>query len=34
MFRIGDPNAANREDDLADSWMYGLAIALGNAEGF
>ena len=32
-FRIGDKNST-REDDAADAFMYGLAIALGNSEGF
>lgn len=33
-FRIGDKDAAKRADDLADCFCYGIAIALGNAEGF
>lgn len=33
-FRVGDKDAAKRADDLADCFMYGLAIALGNSEGF
>lgn len=33
-FRIGDKDAAKREDDLLDCFAYGTAIALGNAEGF
>lgn len=32
-FRIGD-NTPNRADDLADAFMYGIALALGNSEGF
>jgi hypothetical protein len=32
-FRIGDKDAT-REDDLADCFMYGIAIALGNEGGF
>ena len=32
-FRVGDKNST-REDDAADAFMYGIAIALGNAEGF
>ena len=32
-FRIGD-KAATRQDDLLDTFCYGIAIALGNAEGF
>lgn len=32
-FRIGDKNA-KRDDDLLDTFCYGVAIALGNAEGF
>lgn len=33
-FRIGDPDAAKRADDLLDDYTYGLAIAFGNSEGF
>lgn len=33
-FRIGDKDAAKRADDLADTFMYGVAIALGNIEGY
>jgi len=33
-FRIGDPKAKQREDDLLDTFCYGIAIALGNYEGF
>ncbi len=33
-FKIGDKEAHKRADDLADCFMYGIAIALGNAEGF
>ena len=32
-FRVGDKDAT-REDDLLDCFCYGVAIALGNAEGF
>jgi hypothetical protein len=32
-FRIGDKDS-NREDDLLDTFCYGIAIALGNEEGF
>jgi hypothetical protein len=32
-FRIGD-KASQREDDLLDTFCYGIAIALGNSEGF
>lgn len=32
-FRIGDKDR-NRQDDLADAFMYGCIVALGNAEGF
>jgi hypothetical protein len=33
-FKIGDKDASKRADDLADTFMYGVAIALGNHEGF
>lgn len=33
-FRIGDPDAAKRADDLLDTFAYGIAIAMGNEEGF
>jgi hypothetical protein len=33
-FRIGDKDAAKRADDLLDCFTYGVAIALGNADGF
>ncbi len=33
-FKIGDKEARKRADDLADTFMYGVAIALGNYEGF
>lgn len=33
-FRVGDKNAAKRADDLLDTFTYGVALALGNAEGF
>lgn len=33
-FRVGDKDAAKREDDLLDAFCYGVAIALGNADGF
>lgn len=33
-FRIGDPDAAKRSDDLVDCLTYGCAVALGNEEGF
>ena len=32
-FRIGDKNQ-KREDDLLDTFCYGIALALGNNEGF
>jgi len=32
-FRIGDKDN-KREDDLLDTFCYGIAIALGNSEGF
>src|SRR5262249_53396764 len=32
-FRIGDKDAS-REDDLLDTFTYGIAIALGNEEGY
>jgi hypothetical protein len=32
-FQIGD-KADDREDDLLDTFCYGIAISLGNAEGF
>lgn len=32
-FRIGDKDAAKREDDLLDTFCYGIAIALGDREG-
>jgi hypothetical protein len=32
-FRIGDKDS-DREDDLLDTFCYGIAIALGNSEGF
>jgi hypothetical protein len=32
-FRIGDKQS-DREDDALDTFCYGIAIALGNAEGF
>jgi hypothetical protein len=34
MFRIGDPDAGKRADDLLDCYSYGLSIGLGNSEGF
>lgn len=33
-FRIGDKDAAKRADDLLDCYCYGVALTLGNAEGF
>lgn len=33
-YRVGDKDAAKRADDLADCLTYGVAIGLGNAEGF
>lgn len=33
-FRIGDKAAANRADDLFDTFTYAVAISLGNQEGF
>src|SRR5262249_48899956 len=32
-FRVGDKQS-EREDDLLDTFCYGIAIALGNSEGF
>ena len=32
-FRIGDKQS-DREDDLLDTFCYGIALALGNSEGF
>lgn len=32
-FRMGDKNN-NRDDDLLDAFCYGIAISLGNSEGF
>jgi hypothetical protein len=32
-FRIGD-RGNDREDDLLDTFCYGIALALGNSEGF
>ena len=32
-FRVGDP-AGEREDDLLDTFCYGVALALGDSEGF
>jgi hypothetical protein len=33
-FRMADKHANKREDDLLDCYVYGIAIALGNSEGF
>ncbi|MBV8060481.1 MAG: terminase [Alphaproteobacteria bacterium] len=33
-FRIGDKDAAKRADDLLDTFTYGIAIGLGNNEGY
>jgi hypothetical protein len=33
-FRIGDKDAHKRADDLFDAFVYGVAIALGNSEGY
>ena len=33
-FRIGDKDAAKRDDDLLDTFCYGVAIALGDDKGF
>lgn len=33
-FRVGDKDAAKRADDLLDCFTHGVAIALGNSEGF
>ena len=33
-FRVGDPDAAKRADDLADAFMYGLIVGLGDNKGF
>lgn len=32
-FRIGDPKAATREDDLLDAFVYAIALALGDSKG-
>jgi hypothetical protein len=32
-FRIGDKKS-DRDDDLLDTFCYGIALALGNSEGF
>ena len=32
-FRVGD-RESDREDDLLDTFCYGIAVALGNSEGF
>ena len=32
-FRVGD-RGGDREDDLLDTFCYGVALALGNSEGF
>ncbi len=32
-YRIGDPDAAKRADDLADTYTYGVSIGLGDSEG-
>lgn len=33
-FKVGDKDAAKRADDLLDTYTYGLAIGLGDSEGF
>lgn len=33
-FRVGDKDAATRPDDLLDGFCYGVAVSLGNSEGF
>lgn len=33
-FRVGDKDAAKRADDLLDCFTYGIAVSLGNEEGF
>lgn len=33
-FRVGDPDAHKRADDLLDTFTYGVAIGLGNADGY
>ena len=33
-FRIGDPDAAKRADDLLDTFTYGIALGLGDSGGF
>lgn len=33
-FRIADKDARKRQDDLLDTFCYGVAVSLGNAEGF
>ncbi len=33
-FRVGDKNAATRADDLLDTFVYGIILALGNGDGF
>lgn len=33
-FRVGDPDAAKRADDLLDGYTYGVALGVGNSEGY
>ena len=33
-FRVGDPDGYKRADDLLDSFVYGISLALGNKDGF
>ena len=33
-FRVGDPDAGRRADDLLDCYCYGIALALGDNKGF
>ena len=33
-FRVGDKDAAKRADDLLDTYTYGVALGLGNSDGF
>lgn len=33
-FRLGDKDAHKRADDLVDCWCYGIALALGNNQGY
>ena len=33
-YRIGDPDAYKRADDLSDAFVYGVALACGSSTGF